>query len=136
MPQLSEAIARYHQLLESPAYQDFSWAAELQDKMRERRLIESGRLVAPVLRPHFVSTRQYQLLVKTAERVAAVLNRMESVILEAPALMSRLQMLPAEKMLAAIPPSYPRLNVTSALDAYQDESSFGFNGFQPSTPAG
>lgn len=136
MPQLSEAIARYHQLLESPAYHDFSWAVELQDKMRERRLTESGRLVAPVLRPHFVSARQYQLLAQAAERVAAVLNRMEALILDTPALMSRLQMLPAEKMLAAIPATYPRLNVTSALDAYQNESSFGFNSFQPSTPAG
>jgi hypothetical protein len=136
MPQLSEAIARYHQLLERPAYQDFSWAATLQEKMRERRLTESGRLVAPVLRPHFISVRQYQNLAQTAERIAAVLSKMEALILDAPALMSRLQMLPAEKMLAAIPPGYQRLNVTSALDAYQDESSFGFNSLEPRTPAG
>lgn len=136
MAQLSEAIARYHQLLESPAYQDFSWAAELQEKMREHRLTESGRLVAPVLRPHFVSTRQYQVLAQTAERIAAVIGRMEALVLDAPAMMSRLQMLPAEKMLAAIPPGYQRLNVSSALDAYQTASSFGFNSFHPSTPAG
>lgn len=136
MAQLSEAIARYHELLQSPPYQDFSWAVELQETMRARRLTQAGRVVAPVLRPHFLTPRQYEALARAAERIASVVNRLQTLVLETPALMSRLQMLPAEKMLAGIPPGYDRFTVTAALDGYQADAAFGFSGFQPGTPPG
>ena len=136
MAQLSEAIARYHELLESPVYQDFSWAVALQETMRERRLTQAGRVVASVLRPHFLTPRQHEALARSTERIAAVLFRLEAMVLESPALMSRLQMLPAEKMLASIPTGYERLTVSSALDGYQSDTLFGFNSFQPETPSG
>src|SRR5277367_909216 len=112
MAQLGEALARYRKVLESPAYRDLAWADALQQTMRERRLTESGRLVAPILRPHFVSARQHESLVKTAEGLYAVIERIQDIILQSPALMSRMRMLPAEKMLAAIPSGYARPSVT------------------------
>ena len=108
MAQLGEAIARYHKVLESPAYSDLAWADALQQTMREQRLTEAGRLVAPILRPHFVTTRQHEHLVKTAEGLSAIIERIQDLVLQTPILMSRMRMLPAEKMLAAIPPGYAR----------------------------
>ena len=57
MTQLDEAIARYHKILEADHLKDLSWAAELQEKMKEQHLTIGGRPISPVLRPHFVSNR-------------------------------------------------------------------------------
>jgi hypothetical protein len=38
MTQLSEAIARYHKILEGDHYKDLSWAHELQERMKARNL--------------------------------------------------------------------------------------------------
>src|SRR5208283_2345226 len=136
MAQLGEAIARYQKALESPAYRDLAWADALQETMRERRLTESGRLVAPILRPHFVSTRQHESLVKTAEGLSAVIEQIQGFVLQTPALMSRMRMLPAEKMLAAIPPGYAHPSVTSLMDGHLSNGTLHFSNFRAQTPAG
>ncbi len=136
MAQLGEAIARYHKLLEQPAYRDLSWAQELQERMRERGLWESGRLVTPVLRPHFVSRRQVETLARVSERFAAILDQVEALALQSPALLNRLQMLPAEKMLAAVPSAYSRFSVTSQMDAQVQNGSLSLRGLEACRPAG
>jgi hypothetical protein len=134
MAQLSEAIARYHKLLESPEHRDLSWAEALQETMRARSLTESGRLVAPVLRPHFVTVRQHEGLVKAANGVMSLLERIQGLALQNPLLLSRLHLLPAEKMLARVPPGYTSLNVSTRLDGHL-ASTIVFNGLKPRTPS-
>lgn len=136
MAQLSEAVARYHKLLDSKIYRDLQWAEALQERMREQKLEASGRLVAPVLRPHFISRRQHEALVQAAEDLATVLNHVEALALKSPILMARMQMLPAEKMLAAIDPGYSHFSVTSLLDANLQNGSLQFRSFLANTPAG
>ncbi len=134
MAQLSEAIARYHKLLEQDAYRDLSWAEELQEQMRERGLTDSGRLVSPVLRPQFISRRQLDVLTRAVEHLAAILDQVEALALESPGLLNRLQMLPAEKMLAAIPAGYTRFAVTSRMDAHLQNGSLYLRGFDTCRP--
>src|SRR5215212_11758880 len=112
MTQLNEAIARYHRILESESYRDLSWVDALEQKFQASHLNDSGRRVSPVLRPHFITQRQYTNLVKAAEALYCALDRIEKLTLATPALMSRMQMLPAEKMLASVDPGYPYLSVT------------------------
>jgi hypothetical protein len=50
--------------------------------------------------------------------------------------MSRMQMLPAEKMLAAVDPGYPYLSVTSLLDTHMNNGSLQFVGYTADTPVG
>ena len=50
--------------------------------------------------------------------------------------MSRMQMLPAEKMLASVDPGYPYLAVTSLLDTHLNNGSLQFVGYAADTPAG
>src|ERR1017187_4586727 len=116
MTQLSEAIARYHKILEGDHYKDLSWAHELQERMKARNLAVSGRPVSPVLRPHFITRRQYAGLVKAAESLATAVDRVETMAIHTPALMSRMELLPAEKMLATVDPGYPFLSVTSQIN--------------------
>lgn len=136
MAPLGEAIARYHKLFEEDCYRDLSWAEELQERMRQRRLTESGRLVAPVLRPQFISRRQLEMLTRAAEHLAAILDQVEALALSSPALMNRLRMLPAEKMLAAIPSGYSRFSVTSRMDAHLQNGSLSLRGFETCKPKG
>jgi hypothetical protein len=55
MSQVSEATARYHKLIESEPYIDLAWAEALQARLRAEKLV--SRPLSPVLRPHFLTTR-------------------------------------------------------------------------------
>src|SRR6266403_5730990 len=104
MTQVSEAIARYHKLIESEPYIDLAWAKGLQDQMKAEKL--GSRPVSPVLRPHFITNREYTSLVKAAETISTAIDRVEQMALATPALLARMQLLPAERMLAGVDPGY------------------------------
>ncbi|MBC8164932.1 MAG: hypothetical protein H7Y20_03545 [Bryobacteraceae bacterium] len=123
MTQLDEAIARYHRILESDAFKDLAWVDTLNAQMREHHLDSTSHRVAPVLRPHFVTQRQYTNLVKATESLHCAIDRIERLALATPALMSRMAMLPAEKMLASVDPGYSYLSVTSLLDTHINNGS-------------
>lgn len=136
MSQLGDAIARFHRLLESDAYKDMAWAEELQKRMKQEHLLLGTRPATPVLRPHFITKRQYENMVKAAESLYSALHRVQELALGNQQLMSRMQLLPAEKMLAAIDPGYPFLSVTELLDTSLHNGSLRFTDYNAETPAG
>ncbi|HUK42223.1 MAG TPA: hypothetical protein VLX11_14310, partial [Candidatus Acidoferrales bacterium] len=75
MTQVGEAIARYHKLIESEPYIDLTWAKALQERIKSEKL--GGRPISPVLRPHFITNRQYSVLVKAAESLFSAIHRVE-----------------------------------------------------------
>src|ERR1700749_3642330 len=116
MTQLDEAISRYHRILESEPYRDLRWVKNLQEEMEARQLSAGGRLLCPFLRPNFVTQKQYDNLVKTGEALISAVDRMLRTALASPQLLSRMQLFPAEKMLAAIDPGYEMSEVSAQLD--------------------
>ena len=136
MTQLGEAISRYHKLVEQEGFGDSAWAEQLQERMRQLHLTESGRVVAPILRPHFISRRQLDTLTRVSGHLAEILDRIEEIALASPHLLNRLQMLPAEKMLAAIPSGYSRFSVTSSLDAAVRNGTLSLQGLDACKPVG
>jgi len=136
MTQLDEAITRYHRILESKPWSDLSWARALQDRMRERNLYVGLRPISPVLRPHFLSRRQYAAMSKAAESLISAINRVEQVAISNPALMSRMELLPAERMLASVDPGYPFLSVTSLLDTNLNNGTLRFVKYTSEAPTG
>ena len=136
MNQLDEAVARYNKLLESGPYRDLSWAEALHERMESANLSAGGLLVCPFLRPNFISRRQYDSLVKTGESLIAAIDRMERMALSNPALMARLELLPAEKMLAAIDPGYQALEVAARLDAHVFNGSSRVVQYNADSPTG
>ncbi len=68
------------------------------------------------LRPNFVTQKQYDNLVKTGEALISAVDRMLRMALASPQLLSRMQLFPAEKMLAAIDPGYEMSEVSAQLD--------------------
>lgn len=116
MTQLDEAISRYHRILESEPYRDMRWVKNLQEEMEARQLSAGGRLLCPFLRPNFVTQKQYDNLVKTGEALISAVDRMLRMALASPQLLSRMQLYPAEKMLASIDPGYEMSEVSAQLD--------------------
>jgi uncharacterized circularly permuted ATP-grasp superfamily protein len=136
MNQLDEAVARYQKLIESEPFKDLAWAEALAERMRAEHLTQGGRLICPFLRPHFVSRRQYENLVRAAEALFSAIDRVKQMALENPALLSRMELLPAEKMLATIDPGYSFLAVTSLLDTHLYNGSLTFVEYNADTPIG
>lgn len=136
MNQLEEAVSRYQKLLESEAYKDLGWAEALAGRMQAERLTQGGRPICPFLRPNFITRRQYDSMVKAAESLFCAIDRVKQMALANPALLSRLEMLPAEKMLASIDPKYPFLAVTSLLDTHVSNGSMVFVEYNADTPLG
>jgi uncharacterized circularly permuted ATP-grasp superfamily protein len=136
MSQLDEAVARYNKLLESGPYRDLSWAEALHERMESANLSAGGLLVCPFLRPNFISRRQYDSLVKTGDSLIAAIDRMQRMVLSSPALLARLELLPAEKMLAAIDPGYQALEVAARLDAHVFNGSSRVVQYNADSPTG
>jgi len=136
MSQLNEAINRYHKILESEPYKDLSWVKVLQQRMEDENLSSGGRLLCPFLRPNFVTQRQYDTLVKAGEALMSAMERAQKIALASPALLSRMQLLPAEKMLAAIDPGYDVPEVSSKLDLQINNGSLHVVQYNGDSPTG
>ena len=136
MTQLGEAIARYHRLLEGDSQRASDWVGELRQSLVDHNLIINGRPVSPVLRPHFLSRRQYTNLVKTAESLYSAIDRVRQLALSNPVLLNRVGLLPAEKMLASVDPGYAIASVSSLLDSYVNNGSVHFTECRAELPSG
>src|ERR1051326_3993525 len=136
MSQLDDAIARYNKLLETGPFTDPEWAEALHHRMEETGLIAGGRLICPFLRPSFISRRQYESLVKSAEALICAIDRMEQMVLSNPSLLARLELLPAEKMLASIDPGYQALEVAARLDTHLKNGHLHFIQYNADSPTG
>ena len=136
MTQLGEAVARYHKLLESESFRDLSWVSELRDAMQSRGLVLSGRPISPFLRPHLVPKRQHEQLAKASASLFSAINRMKKTALTNPQLLTRMELLPAEKMLALTNPGYAELTAMSTLEASLNQGSLHFLNYGAMAPAG
>jgi len=136
MSQLDDAVNRYNKLLETGSYRDLSWAEALHQRMEASKLSAGGRLICPFLRPNFISRRQYESLIKTGEALIGAIDRMEQMVLASPALLARLELLPAEKMLASIDPGYQALEVAARLDSHLNNGSLQFVQYNADSPTG
>lgn len=136
MPSLGDVVSRYHRLMEQNGFLDAAWAEDLQLRMRRQRLTDSGRLLSPVLRPCFVTQKQVDVLTRTAAQVGSIFDRLESILMARPALLNRLQILPAEKSLLAISPGYKRFSMAASLHAGFEASTCSISGVDACCPAG
>jgi hypothetical protein len=136
MSYLDDAVVRYNKSLETGPFRDLSWAEALHRRMEEGGLSAGGRLICPFLRPNFVSRRQYDSLVRSAEALFGAIGRMEQMVLTSPVLLARLELLPAEKMLASIDPGYPSLQVAARLDSHVCNGHLHFVQYNADLPTG
>jgi hypothetical protein len=136
MSQLDDAVVRYNKLLEIGAHSDLAWVDALHERMETAKLSAGGRLICPFLRPNFITRRQFDSLVKTGESLICAIDRMEQMVLASPPLLARLDLLPAEKMLASIDPGYQALEVAARLDTHLNNGSLHFVQYNADSPTG
>src|ERR1039458_9990766 len=136
MSQLEEAVAKYNKLLENGPFSDLAWAEALQERMESNNLSAGGRLICPFLRPNFISRRQYDNLVKTGESLIGAIDRIQQRVMDSPALLARLDLLPAAKMLASIDPGYQALEVAARLDSHMVNGHLHFVQYNADSPTG
>ncbi|MGH9559476.1 MAG: hypothetical protein ACRD30_09575, partial [Bryobacteraceae bacterium] len=88
----------------------------------------------------FITSRQYAALVKAAEALLSAIDRVEQMALATPALLAKMQLLPAERMLAQVDPGYSYFSVTGLLDTNLNTSinggSLHFVSHHSDAPAG
>jgi len=136
MSNLDEAISRYNKILEAPNHRDLSWARILHEQMETERLSAGGRLLCPFLRPNFVTRRQYESMVKTGEALISAIERMEQIVLQSPSLLAKMQLLPAEKMLATVDPGYHLSQVAARFDLHLSNGTLRVVEYNSDSPAG
>ncbi len=136
MSHLNEAISRYNKILEAPRHKDLSWVKLLHERMEAERLSSGGRLLCPFLRPNFVTRRQYESMVKTGEALISAIERMEQLVLASPALLAKMQLLPAEKMLAAVDPGYHMSEVAARFDLHLSNGTLQVVQYNADSPSG
>ncbi|HTQ54765.1 MAG TPA: circularly permuted type 2 ATP-grasp protein [Bryobacteraceae bacterium] len=136
MSQLDDAISRYNKLLENGPYRDLGWVDELHKRMEQEHLSAGGRLICPFLRPNFITRRQYDSLVKTGEALISAIDRMQRMVLASPTLLARMELLPAEKMLAAIDPGYQVPEVAARLDSHVNNGTLRVVQYNADSPSG
>lgn len=122
--------------MEQNGFSHSTWAENFQQLMRDRRLTDSGRLLSPVLRPCFVTQEQVTALAEAAVHLESIFNDMEAVIMARPGLLSRLQLLPAEKSLLIIDPGYKHFSIAASFDALFKESNLCISAVDTCRPVG
>lgn len=136
MNQVDEAVARYHKILETEPFQDLAWVEQYHRALKMRKLELGSGPISPFLRPHFVTRPQYEGLVKGAQLLAGAVDQVRNLAMANPALLARMDLLPAERMLAAVNPGYKHFAVTGLLDTALDNGSMRFSDYNAETPVG
>jgi hypothetical protein len=136
MNPVDEAIARYHSILDTDPFRDLSWVERFHGALRARKLELGNRPVSPFLRPHLVTREQYDGLVKGGQLLASAVDQLRKMAMDNPALMARMDLLPAERMLASVNPGYKHFAVTGLLDTALENGHMRFSDYSAETPVG
>src|SRR5262249_25929171 len=129
-------IAEYHDLLMKDESLTPELFARLKGEMGARQLLYGERELGISLRPHFLTRRQYELLLDRSRILAGALDKVASAMLADPTFMDRVGIRERERRLALIHPGYAQTAINSRLDAfvYGDQVKFvEYNAENPSS---
>ncbi len=129
-------ISEYHELLTNDESLTAELFARLKGGMNAARLLYGQRELGVSLRPHFLTRRQYDLLLNRSQIVAGAFDKIAAAMVVDPALMDRVGMRERERQLAMIHPGYDWSAINTRLDAfvYGDQTKFvEYNAENPSS---
>lgn len=132
---LQQAIHDYHALL-TPDVARASQAM-LYDLQQKGDMYFGSRPLCTVLRPHFLSASQIQLVGDVCSTIAQAARQVVGHALATPAILDLLALTPGELRLIELDPGYGELSVSSRLDSFLtlDSSSFQFVEYNAESPA-
>lgn len=110
----------------------------LQNLKAEQKLgiLHDDRPICSFLRPHFLARSHYQKIVKAAEILSQAFEKLAKAALENRTILNELGLTEKEEKMARIEPGYPRLCVSSRLDAFWNGDDFKFLEYNAESPAG
>jgi hypothetical protein len=121
-----KVIAEYHDLLMNDESLTSELFARLKGGMRAMRLLYGQRELGISLRPHFLSRRQYELLLDRPQILVGAFDKVAAAMLADPPMMDRVGIRERERRLALIHPGYAQPAINTRLDAfvYGDQIKF------------
>ena len=130
-----EAVSRYHELLSDPKLAESS-RAMLDEGLERARLIFGGRRLSPYLRPHFVSTEDFQRIVSICETVWSAIQKVKEAAIGDESIVTELGLTQIERQLVRIDPGYSAVSPTARLDSFLTSSAYSFVELNGESPAG
>ncbi len=130
-----EAIARYHDLLDSADLAEES-RAMLDEGLERAKLIFGGRRLSPYLRPHFVSEENFLRARQVCEIVWSAIEKVKDAAIANEPLLDELGLTDKERELARIDPGYRAVSPTARLDSFLTDEAYSFVELNGESPAG
>ncbi|NOT61629.1 MAG: hypothetical protein HOP19_15545 [Acidobacteria bacterium] len=132
---IEDAISHYHTLLTQPLLDDAR--ARLTAGIERDNLQFGTRPICNVLRPLFVSWRQYEYIKRESALVLAAIEKLGRHLLQNDALRATLDLTPLEEQAIQIEPGYPAPDVSGRLDAFlNSHDDFSFVEYNADSPGG
>ena len=117
-PIIAEAINYYHSLLNG------TLADDAREHLQVGRLLYhlsfGERPICSVLRPFFVTARQYEYVRRESTLVLSAIEKLARALLNEPRLRAELDLSADEEQLIQIEPGYPAPDASGRLDAFLD----------------
>jgi len=132
----SQAAHDYMSLIErKPALLEES-RAYLEQRLNEVRFVFGGRMLSPYLRPHFVTSAEWQQITKTCETVWSAIEKVGRIAPADKVMLEQIGLTAGERELVAVDPGYENVSVTSRLDSFLTDESYQFVELNAECPAG
>jgi uncharacterized circularly permuted ATP-grasp superfamily protein len=136
MKRAGEAVRDYNLLIEqNPDLLDESRQILL-ERLNQARLVFGGRLLAPYLRPHFVTADEWSNIVAACEVIWGAIEKVGRAASTDRLMLEQLGLTDAERQLARIDPGYEEVSVTSRLDSFLAGDRYSFVELNAECPAG
>ena len=132
---IEDAISHYHALLTQPHLDDAQ--ARLAAGSERHNLQFGTRPICNVLRPLFVSARQYDYIKRESALVLTAIEKLGQHLLQNDALRAELDLTPREEQAIQIEPGFPAPDVSGRLDAFLNaHDDFSFVEYNADSPGG
>ncbi|MGH8906688.1 MAG: hypothetical protein ACRD0K_09265 [Egibacteraceae bacterium] len=133
---ISEAASCYNELIETDAALVEESRQFLIERFRQVRLVLGGRTVSPYLRPHFVTSSEWERITAACEDVWSATEKVSRSAPTDDLMMEQLGLTEGERRLVAIDPGYEEASVISRLDSFLTSESYQFVELNAESPAG
>jgi hypothetical protein len=132
----SEAARYYNELVETETGLLEESRQFLSERVHEVRLVSGGRTLCPYLRPHFVTSSEWERIAAACEGVWSAIAKVSRFALTDDLVIEQLGLTEEERRLAAINAGYEEASVTSRLDSFLTTHSYQFVELNAECPAG
>lgn len=133
---MGEAARLYNELLESDAALAEESRLFLLERFRDVRFIFGGRTLAPYLRPHFVTRKEWQQISRACESAWSAIEKVGRAAPDDKLMFEQLGLTEGERALVRIDPGYADVSVTSRIDSFLTPDSYRFVELNAECPAG